>query len=154
MDGESTLRMWQECYTHALSHRRHSLGLTREHKACLLYDGFGGNEAMAPGLTKRRDMWLSENNCTTAMLQARSSASSQPCDASHAYWRRLTDHYEDLVFGFDQDPCKRATIQDSARTCLHMHVRNMESLSRLCEKRGESVTFRSRDCAHAYIPAI
>ena len=113
MGGRSTVDRWSKALTPALSQRRKKLGLSRENaKGCLLYDGFTGNEAGDPGLIVERNLWLEQNNMTTAQLIAHSTAEAQPCDAGNAYWRALTDVYEDVAAGFDQDPVNRASLED------------------------------------------
>ena len=99
MDTDSTLHMREEVYGPAIAMRRASRGLSREtHKACLLFDGFKGNDSTS-GEPRR--------NCSTSQLEANSSAHMQPRDAVHAQFRCLTDLYEDVAFGFNDDPFAR-----------------------------------------------
>ena len=103
MDAESTVQMWENCYKYAFSQRRHSLGMTRAgNRGALLYDAFTGNEAMG-GASVRRELFKTENNIECFQLDGRASVHGAPCDANHAYWRRLTDHTESFRYGFCAD---------------------------------------------------
>ena len=109
MDADCTIEIWEKCYGPALAARRKSLGMTRANKACFVYDGFTGNEASAS--KRRREMLMEEHNVTTSQLEAHASARMQPCDAVHGFWRATTDLYEDVAFGFNDDPLARHTLE-------------------------------------------
>ena len=112
MDARSTMRMYKHCYTEAFAKRRAALGLGREAKGCLVFDGFAGNEAQCDGTHIDRSMWCEENNVTTICLAPHSSAETQPCDCVHAYFRALCDSYEEWCCGYDENPTKRRTLME------------------------------------------
>lgn len=85
---------------------------TSKDKGALVFDGFTGNSSnVNPGLELRRDMFMSTNNITTFQFVAKSTADMQPCDAIHAYWRRLTDVYEQVSCGFSNDLTLRPRLE-------------------------------------------
>ena len=114
MDAESTVQMWQKVYGPAFSKRRTHLGLTRQAaKGRLMFDAFTGNASTSDGTDRRRQVWLGENNITTMQGDGGWSVHGQPADCIHAYLRRLTDNYEDVLYGFSVNPLKRKRLEES-----------------------------------------
>ena len=50
MDGPTTVAMWRDCYTSSFARRRKALGVGREARGCLVYDGFLGNQTVSKGV--------------------------------------------------------------------------------------------------------
>ena len=128
MDATSTLRMWQDCLTFAFALKRKQLGVSKEVTGMILYDAFGGNHCKDPAHARRRFNWLQANNIVPMELEARSTADMQPCDFANAHFRKLTDCYEDVAFGFDLNPLKRqklSTILQDDLQCAHRDIKNM-----------------------------
>ena len=113
MDAGLTCDMWEQCLGPALIQRREQLKMPREtHKGCFVFDAFTGNSSQASGFAMRRQSFLLQHNLTIAQIPPNTSAVLQPADGGHAYWRRLTDVYEDVAFGFSLNPLARARIED------------------------------------------
>ena len=55
----------------------------------------------------------------------------QPVDAVNGYWRALTDKYEDVMFGFDQDPTRRTAIEKMFGDSLGMVMKDIENLEHI-----------------------
>ena len=110
MDTDSTIRMWNKVIGPAIAKRRALLNLSKDDKACLIFDGFRGNDSDQG--RERRQLFEKEHNCATDQLEAHSSAHMQPCDAVHAHFRCLCDHYEDVAFGFNDNPLTRQGLED------------------------------------------
>ena len=163
MDGEVTIRMWEECFANTFAQRRERFNLSllaqafailerserlfQKHstssnvnytnallfrlsavlmtvclymhvfspskdKGALVFDGFTGNSSCVnAGLETRRKIFTDTNNIVTFQFVAKSTADMQPCDAIHAYWRRLTDVYEQVSCGFSNDITLRPRLE-------------------------------------------
>ena len=100
MDTDSSIEMWENVYGPAIACRRTELEKP-DARACLIFDGFRGNDSGAGH--ERREQFEESHNAGTSQLEANSSAHPQPCDAVHGHFRLLTDNYEDVAFGFNDD---------------------------------------------------
>lgn len=116
MNGESTVRMWESCYGGLFARRRAQLGLTLQDRGALIFDQFTGNAAAATDL--QRDLFLQTHNLRAVALPPKSSAVSQPCDGLHAYWRRLTDAYEEVMMGNAHNPLLRKRVEAIAQNAI------------------------------------
>ena len=113
MDGESTVQMWEEVYGPAIIQRRHRL-MKPHARAALLFDAFTANESMSGGCELRRSLFEDNFNATHIQGDGKWSVHGSPCDALHAYWRKLCDALEEIIFGFDidLDPFRRKSFED------------------------------------------
>ncbi len=62
MDGETTLKMYEEAFTPAFRARRRLLEVDATARGALLFDRFTGNSAMCAALEARRGMWADADN--------------------------------------------------------------------------------------------
>jgi hypothetical protein len=85
-------------------------------KGALVFNCFTGSSSHAnPGIESRRKSFTETNNIITFQFVSKSKAAMQPCDAPcdaiHAYWRRLTDVYEQVSCGFSNDKTLRPRLE-------------------------------------------
>jgi hypothetical protein len=133
-DGALTVQCWEEAYGPALALRRLRYKLCPiKDRAAFLYDAFTGNESGGGGLPARRSVFLTTHNVATKMINLRSTSELQPCDKIHNQWKYATDHYEDVAFGFSDNPLERAKLEELFSDAISAAARDATNPRHLIE---------------------
>jgi len=106
--------------------------LDAKHTAGLLADAFSGNSAVTKGEDLRRRKWAKSANAGFLPKPPGGwSAKGQPCDAFHAYFRLLTDQYEDQCLGYGHNLFRRPRPEDIPVSGCH--IRKQLSIHQIIE---------------------